>query len=49
MIDVQGEPSKRTIAPFKKPVPMSVMSVPPEKGPLLGEMEIKVGELFTPG
>ena len=40
---VAGVPSKLTVAPALKPVPVSDTAVPPESGPELGEREVIVG------
>lgn len=39
-------PPSFTVAPARKPVPLMVTAVPPLMVPLLGEIEVTVGEGF---
>lgn len=41
--DVQAEPPTVTVAPAAKPLPLTVIVVPPPVGPEVGEADVTVG------
>ncbi|CAB4947781.1 unannotated protein [freshwater metagenome] len=50
---LQVKPSMVTVAPLRKPVPVSVTGVPPDLGPDIGDIAVSVGapnhcQTFTP-